>query len=286
MKSFVCLAASTVCLVLPARAPAAVERTETLQDEARLARIDGRATVVVDNVWGSITVRGTSGETVEWTVLRTTRAETARAADRAEDEVALLVTVEEGRIELYVDGPFRCRDRWGDRRSRRRGADYVVRCDFEIRVPADVDLELSTVNDGDIDVHDAGGAFSVDNVNGGIDMQGLLGSGRATTVNGDVRLRFDRAPDSDCRFESLNGEIRLTFAPGLSADFHLTTFNGEVFSEFPVRYLPSVCSAVRERDGKTVRWKLESITAVRVGSGGPVIRLDGFNGDMFILRHT
>ena len=66
----------------------------------------------------------------------------------------------------------------------------------------------------------------------------------------------------------------------------MKTFNGDVFTDFPVDYLPLVRSVEEKKKGKTIYRTLNLVSAVRAGKGGPVIELDGFNGDMFILRGT
>jgi hypothetical protein len=273
---------ATGLLALAAVSAAEVEKTETIEKTLSLPEVAG-ARVIVDNVWGSITVEGHAGNRVEMTAQRTVRADSDRDLRRAEEEVHLDIREEDGGVEFYVDGPFRSRDR---DRKRHGCCDrrYVVIYEFTLRVPRWAALELYTVNDGQIDVRGVTGDFTVNNVNGGIEMSGLEGSGEAYAVNGDVTLRFERNPAKDCRFGSLNGELRLYMKRDLSADFHLKTFNGEVFTDFPVEDLPLVRSTEETKKGNKRCRTVNLRSAVRVGSGGPVIELDGFNGDMFVLR--
>ena len=58
--------------------------------------------------------------------------------------------------------------------------------DFEIKVPAATFLRLGTVNGGDIRVENTTGDFDVGNVNGGIEMREVAGSGLVHTVNGKI----------------------------------------------------------------------------------------------------
>ena len=239
-------------------------------------------TIAVDNVFGAVTVTGHDKNTVEVIIHRRTTARNADMLARAESQVVMDVTEESDLLELYVDGPFRHHE--GQRRqgSRYRERDYKVIMDFELRVPREAAIQIHAVMDGDISIKDVKGDFDVHHVNGSIAMEGLAGSGEAYSVNGDVRLDFDSNPQGDCRFGALNGEVRMRFQKNLDADFELKTFNGEFFTDFELSMLPDKIFKEVERNGKTV-YKADHLTAVRAGRGGPVIRLDGFNGDMFIL---
>jgi hypothetical protein len=239
--------------------------------------------VIVDNVFGSIHLSGVDGEEVRVTARRTTQARSDRLLEEAKDEVRLDISERDGVIEFYVDGPFREKRRgcinW--RGIEREG--YKVSYDFEVEVPAGCAVEILTVNEGDISIESVAGDFEVSNVNGDIDMRRIEGSGKATTVNGDITLDFARNPQGDCCFATINGEVRLHFLPRLSADFYLKTFNGDIFTDFEVERLPAKTFASSQKNGRTV-YKAGHLCGVRAGQGGPEIELDGFNGDMYILK--
>ena len=150
-----------------------------------------------------------------------------------------------------MDGPFRDSDGRSRRRGRRWRTHYEVRYDFEIQVPRGTNVDLSTVNDGEILVRQIDGHYDVHNVNGGIEMEKIGGSGEVYAVNGDVTVDFVKNPSKNSRFGSLNGEVRLYFLPNLSADFYLKTFNGEIYSDFPVSYLPIQAETSSEKKGSS-----------------------------------
>ncbi len=257
--------------------------TEKTEIKYRFANPRAKNVLVVDNVYGSISISGTKGEEVIVNMVKSIEASTAEQKKRAEEEVYVDIVEEDDYLELYVDGPFRD----GHRRSRRSGSwrsrNYEVHYDFEIRIPQNTEIVLKTVNDGEIFVKGVVGNYEVGNVNGGIRMEAIGGSGDVYTVNGDVSVGFTKNPSNDCRFGTLNGELRLYFLPRLSADFLLETFNGEIYSDFTMESLAHKRTVDIERNGKTV-YKTEKGMRVRAGKGGPQIHLDGFNGDMFILE--
>ena len=261
-----------------------VEKTEKIEKTFRFKDPKGKNLLIVDNVFGDITVTGYNGQEIRMIAEKRIRAHSQDKAEEAQEEVYLDIAEEDDLIELYVDGPFRDS---GRRRRHWRGfrrSGWEVEYDFTIQVPQGTHLELKTVNDGEITVSKIDGDYDVANVNGGIEMDKIGGSGEAYTVNGDVTVDFTKNPEKDCRFGSLNGEVRLYFLPKLSADFSLKTFNGEIYSDFPVTHVPTKMKTVTEsKKGKFV-YKTGRNTTVRTGKGGPEIELDGFNGDMFILE--
>jgi uncharacterized protein (UPF0335 family) len=272
---------NVIALGQPIRA-AGVERSEVTEKTLRFGKAGGDRLVIVDNVFGSIDVKGYDGEEVNVKIRKTIVARSADKANEAEEEVTLEVYEEDDVVELYVDGPFR------DRRRRHidwRGFDhegYKVVFDFELEVPNDCGVELKTVNEGDISVSSIGGDFDVGNVNGGIEMSGLRGSGEVHAVNGPVKVEFDGNPRGDCSFGTINGDVRLYFQPGLSADFYLKSMNGEAFTDFEVEPLPMKTKATDSENGKKV-YRMMHLTGIRAGNGGPEIVLNTLNGDMYIL---
>jgi hypothetical protein len=277
------LVAIVVLAVWAGAAPAGVEKSETIEKSFTLSDTGSGRLVVVDNVWGSIRVTGHSGDRVEMVARKTIEARSTDEYERALKEAFLDITEEDGYLELFVDGPFRGDTSRRHKSRRWRDREYRVYYEFELKVPEGADIDVSSVNDGAIRVSGISGDYQVHHVNDDIMMEDISGSGEVYTVNGDVTLRFADNPGGDCRFGSLNGEVTMYFKPGLSADFHLETFNGDFFTDFDLDYVPSVQFAEVESNGETI-YRAGHTTVVRAGRGGPEIRLDGFNGDMYILE--
>ena len=245
----------------------------------------------VDNVFGSIEVVGGQSDQVQLVVTKTLRAESKESMEAAKKEVTLDVTDQPDLLKLYVNGPFRCNCNcdggcnngcggWhGDR-------GYVVKMDFQLQVPRNIDLKLKTVNSGRINVRDVIGSFSVHNVNGGIEMQDV-GGGKAfaRTVNGGVKVVFRENPKESSEFGTINGPIDLYFNPGLSADFRFKNFNGGVYTDFPITSLAAPAPTSERHNGRFV-FRTSHFTGGRVGAGGLEIKADNLNGDIRVLeRH-
>jgi DUF4097 and DUF4098 domain-containing protein YvlB len=276
-------AALLLALLIPALSPGhekfRLEKNDTIRQEFRFSVPQKEKTVKIDNVFGSITVSGTARATVRLEAKKSLRADSQENLARAENEVKLNMAEKENLLDIYVDGPFRCRSRNGSRHW--SGHDYIVVYDFNLEVPEQTSLILKTVNQGDIVVLNIKGDFTIRNVNGHIEMEGVSGSGSCKTVNGHIRTEFQKNPAGACSFTTINGDLDIYFLPSLAADFQLKTMNGKIFSDFPVSYLPAKAGEAKREKGRYV-YHSHRFQGVRVGRGGPEITMETLNGDIMI----
>jgi hypothetical protein len=258
----------------------------------------------IDNLIGSIGVASSDQQSVELAVTKTIAARTPEHRDTARKEVTLKIDESATGVDLFVDGPFRCNcnngscgtdntkstyqcgdscrnDCWGQRRN--WGHDYQVRYDFVLKVPRNIALCLKTVIDGDIRVEGATGDFDVSNVNGAIEMLDIGGSGRARTINKDVKVVFARNPTSPSSFATINGNTIIFFRPALAANLRVKTFNGKIYTDFDTSQLAGLAPVAERRDGKFV-YRADRSVGLRVGLGGPELRFETLNGDVRILQ--
>ncbi len=256
-----------------------VKKSETI--EKNLAFKDGVRSFEIDNVFGAIHLEGYSGETVKLTAVKTIKAKSKEKLQNAQKEVKLDIAINGGAIAVLVDGPFRKEDGSVDWDLKKRG--YIVQYDFRLKVPRKTLITLKTVTNGDIEVSGLSGDFDIDNVNGGIRVKDVAGSGTAHTVNGKVLVDFVKNPPKDCSFRTINGKLDVVFRPGLSADFRVKTFHGKIYSDFPVVYLPSSPARGERKDGRFV-YKSSGFQGIRIGKGGPSIKMDTLNGNIYITE--
>jgi len=238
--------------------------------------------VVVDNLNGSIEVVGHDADRVELVARRTNRARSPEKLQEAKRAVQLDIDAEPGRVRLYVDGPHRDRDgRTHDLGARHMG--YQVDFDFTLHVPRHAEVDLRTVNDGDIRVTGIRGGYDVENINGGIEMLDVGGAGRVYALNGEVHVTFERNPSDESFFGSLNGDVEIEFRRDLAAELRLKTFNGDVYSDFEVSAATADAPERERRNGKHV-YRVGKSFGVLVGGGGPRLEFDAFNGDIRIVN--
>lgn len=275
-------AAFAIALIGPPAASAA-ERREELRREYTLAA--GQRSVEIDNVFGSVRVRAGGGDRVTVVVRQWAKSRRESELATAFEEITFEERQNGGRLELAQDGPFRC----DGGRNRRWGncdwdPDYEVSWEWEVTVPADVDLEVSSVNDGDVSVEGVRGAVEATNVNGEVHVRGLAAEARVTSVNGDVSAEFVRVPEAGGSFETVNGEIELTLPADAQAEVSFETMNGEIFSDFEVEAVAQRTLADEGERGRGGRrsYKLDRDAVVRIGAGGPRFDCETLNGDIVV----
>jgi len=259
------------------------QQEETLRKTFTLSPAPGGGrTVEVDNFSGAVVVRGRPGDEVTLAVHETWAADSDEKLALARREVRLDVVETGGRLRFFVDGPFRSRDGgicfhgW-DRLG------YDARFDFELEVPADVDLVARTVNDGEVRATGIGGRFDVSNVNGPVTLERLGGAGKARSVNGAVAASFVRNPTAACTFETVNGRVEASFLPDLAADLRLKTLNGEIFTDYDYtwRNLPPQPA---DRSRGRFHYRSHGEVGARIAGGGPELSFSTINGDILIRR--
>jgi hypothetical protein len=274
---------ATLVTIVPAAPLAALEASDVERRSFELPRAaDGRR-VEIDNVFGPVTVRGGTGDRVDVTIHRRITADDASELERARAEVRLEVVEEAGRLELVQDGPFRddCDER-GGRRGRQRERDYEVEWSWEVTVPSDVALEVSTVLGDTVVVEGVAGELDVSNVNGAVRVVGARAATAAATVNGDVEVEYAVRPRAAMSFATVNGEIEIALPAGSGAELAFQTVNGEIFTDFPAAASARPAAVERERTGRGTRFRLGGESVVRLGDGGPRLAATTVNGDILI----
>lgn len=230
-----------------------------VQDQSTETRtFPGVRALVLDNVSGTVDVTGYAGRDVVVEIQKRIKAESQERLEAARKEVKLEATEADGQLKLLVDGPFRCNcNSWGERRS-----GYHVTYDFKLRIPADASFDVRTVN-------------------GGMTLQGIAGAGRASTVNGGVRVVYTKNPPGAVAVETINGDVDVTLRRGLSADLRMKTMNGGMYTDFDVTPLPAEPPVQERRNGKFV-FRTQDVARVRAGAGGPELSFKTLNGNIFV----
>ncbi|HZL57533.1 MAG TPA: hypothetical protein VFC21_10645 [Bryobacteraceae bacterium] len=241
-------------------------------------------TLDVDTVSGSINVTGDGGNTIRVDGEKVIRAADREEVQRAKREVVLDVNEKNGTAQLYVNGPFRDNDHTSESHGfhDRRDREYEVAYNFTIHVPSALALTLHTIN-GDIATQGTAGKFNIKGLNGKITMTDIAGSGTADTLNGSTVITFRENPKADSYFKSFNGKVDVGFQPGLSANLSLKTFNGSAWTDFEATALASMAEPGQRQNGKYV-YKSNKFNNLRVGSGGPELKFETFNGNIQIRK--
>jgi DUF4097 and DUF4098 domain-containing protein YvlB len=158
------------------------EQTDRVSRRIKMGR-DGR--VSVQNIAGSITVTGGSGDEVSIEAMKRTRGDSSQLAS-----VHVDVDERSGRVDVRTTHTAR-----NDR----------VSVDYTITVPSSAGVELRSIS-GTIKVANVQGAVRADTVSGNITMSGTPRLESAKSVSGDVSLT-GVASDGDLSAASVSGTV-------------------------------------------------------------------------------
>src|SRR5205814_7416715 len=159
---------------------------------------------------------------------------------------------------------------------------------LEIEVPAKTNLNLHTVNGGDINVDDVDGEIEVNNTNGSVYLNNVSGSVVANALNGKLMVSLRQVtPNKAMSFTSMNGTVDVTFPASTKSNLKMRTDNGEIYSDFDVQLRPSDSKPAVEdtrRQGGRYRIQIDKSMSGVINGGGPEFDLRTFNGNIYIRK--
>jgi DUF4097 and DUF4098 domain-containing protein YvlB len=151
-------------------------------------------------------------------------------------------------------------------------------------VPPDAQVDVSTVNDGRIDIAGIHGRISAANVNGPIAIAEIHNCVELNNVNGEVRLAFATRPADNCEIETINGDVTISLPDGSGMDVAMELFNGRMSTQFPVDALTMTAKVEHTESNGRHQYRIEQPAGVRIGTGGPVFTISSLNGDIRIQK--
>lgn len=266
--------------------------TDKIVMELQFEKQGAGNTLVLANINGSITVRGYEGSKIIIEAERMVKAKTEARLEQGKKDLRL---VQIDRVDtLIVYTATGCNQfSWGDGRKRNHGWGYQWNCengdcnppydhkmDITVKVPFGINVEVSTVNDGNVLIENVGGAVKANNVNGSIKLTALKGATYANTINGDVDLEYTLNPNKDCRYYTLNGDINAWFQKGLAANIAFKSFNGDMYTNLDkLEGLPALVERKESSKGLTLK---VAANRFKVGNGGALLDFETFNGDVIL----
>jgi hypothetical protein len=161
--------------------------------------------------------------------------------------------------------------------------------DLNVQVPVGTALDLATVNDGDIVVRNVDGEINAENTNGEVTLRDVSGSVVAHALNGDVVVTLQRIdPKRGMSFSSMNGDIDVTLPSTTKADVRIKSDNGEIYTDFDLQLGAHTESSPADGKDKPYKSKrhaiYESSMVGTLNGGGPTLRFETFNGNVYIRK--
>jgi len=235
-------------------------------------------TLEIGNIWGDVNVRpGKAGEIVV-SIKERRSAPDQQRFERSLQTLRLNIEADDNGVALYVGN--RDRDWHGRDNCHGCRVDYH----FDVTVPAVTHLDVSTVNDGHIDIAGIASKVSAANVNGPIAVTELRNCVVMNSVNGEVSLAFAAAPAADCDIETINGDITLNLPDDSGLDVAMDLFNGRMLTQLPVEALALPVTVEHIETGGRHQYRIAQQAGVRIGAGGPKFTISSMNGDIRIQK--
>ncbi len=233
----------------------------------------------ISNIWGDVKVRPGSDDEIVVSIREVRSAPSQKLFERSQDLIKLNVDVTDERVTMEVGDPEK---RWtGKNRCNGCRAEFQ----FDILVPADSVIDVSTVNDGKIDVSGISGLVSASNVNGPVTIRNMQNCDEINTVNGPISITYLTAPTTDCEFNTINGDVNLTVPQRTNLNVSVDLFNGEVTSELPVTPFAQPANVERVTKNGSQKFLIKKKSGFSIGSNGPVYSIASMNGDVRIKKY-
>lgn len=212
---------------------------------------DGR--VSLENVNGAVHIAAWDRNEVRVDAIK--RASTKEALTEAE----IVIDAASGSISIRTRYP---------EHDRRRDSAAV---EYTLKVPRRARLHAVSVVNGGVDVTGVSGDVKISSVNGAVVAKNLGGGeARLSTVNGHLEASFDKlAGSSAISLNTVNGSISLAIPDKSNADFSVSTVHGGILSDFGLSG-----SNGHHRSGHV---------SGQMGSGGAHIKLSSVNGGIRIF---
>lgn len=270
---------------------------ETIKKELTFEKKSDANALMLFNVSGDVTVTGYDGDKIIVEVEKKITAKTTAQLEKGKQQIQLGVLDRADSLLIYVEGicnsfgklgkEKNSRTRWNgygynwnDCNSSDCDKEYDYEMNFVIKVPQNIHVLVSTINNGDVVIENVNQYVLADNVNGSIRLTNIAGATYASTINGDVDLNYVSNPPGDSRYYSLNGDINANFKKGLTADISFESFNGDLYTN--VEQLDPMPSSIEKKPtAKGMKYKIGG-TRYRIGKGGVHLDFETFNGNVYV----
>lgn len=213
---------------------------------------DGR--IELSNINGAVHIRAWDQEQVELDAVK--RADTEEQLQDTEIRVSAsrdLLTIETHYNEDRGNGPRH---------------DHPATVEYTLQVPRRARLDEIKLVNGSLDVAGVLGEVRASSVNGRLEARELGGGAKLSTVNGSLEAQFSHA--GAIELSSVNGSIELTLPANTKARLEASTVHGDIQNDF------GLASSDHRFMGQELRGEL--------GGGGEDIRLRDVNGAIEIHR--
>ncbi len=144
--------------------------------------------------------------------------------------------------------------------------------DYTLTVPRQARLESVDLINGPLDVAGVEGDVRCSSINGRVTAKGLMGSAKLSTVNGSLEAVFTKLSEAKAiSLNSVNGSVSLMIPSSANALVRASTVHGNIVNDF----------GLDVKHGEYVGHELYG----QIGTGGARIKIGNVNGRIWIKRN-
>lgn len=265
--------------------------SETIKKSFNIEESDADFWFCLCNINGSVEVEAYDGKTITLELRKQVKARTKSQLSQGMEELKLYIDEGSDYVKVQMespnqtvlekDDPLACGWNWN---GNRRGPGYDYAFDYIIKVPKEISVKISTVNNGDIEIRNVEGNIYANNVNGDVTLEGIQGDTKANTVNGEVEVSYTKMPKEFGSFGTVNGDILIETPKEPSGVFSFQTQWGKVYSDldFDTKLAPKMVKN-SGRKGETM-FKISNSNGYQIGKGGPSMEFETLNGNIRVNK--
>ncbi|HJP94360.1 MAG TPA: DUF4097 family beta strand repeat-containing protein [Pyrinomonadaceae bacterium] len=178
-------------------------------------------------------------------------------------EARIEVNATEENIRIKTEYP----DETQNFRSGEGRYDNPATVEYTLTVPRKAVLESIELVNGSIEIEGVEGNVKASSINGPVTARGLMGEAKLSTINGPLEGTFTQLDESKpIALTSVNGSVTLIIPSNANASVRASTVHGGISSDF----------GIQVRHGEYVGQSMEG----QIGTGGPRIKLGNVNGSI------
>lgn len=118
--------------------------------------------------------------------------------------------------------------------------------DFDITVPRNTHVIISSAFGGDISISEISGDLEVKSLNGEVKLRQVSGGALVETMNGEIEAEIVALKENTpLSFTSMNGEVDLRLAADTKANVRLRTHNGSILTDFDETQLVTTTASLK-----------------------------------------
>src|SRR5215213_5689666 len=236
--------------------PPAVEPGEELREEFHQTyNLSPTGRVSLENINGGVQIKVWDRGAVQVDAVKK-----AYRRDRL-NEARIEVNATEENIRIKTEYPdYNQNFRSGDGRY-----DNPAIVEYTLTVPRKAMLESIELVNGAIDIDGVEGNVKASSINGPVVARGLMGETRLSTVNGPLEATFTQLDESKpISLASVNGNLTVIIPSNANASIRAGTVHGGISTDF----------GLKVKHGEYVGHSMDG----QIGTGGPRIKLGNVNG--------